>query len=196
MPPPPPAFPLRRSTPRPWRPLTDAEWQALSAILHRSGRGRPPRDARRCWDGIFWIACSKLPWRALPPAFGRADSAHRALRRAAAAHHLHRMLLRVSDHPGFAGDALQPIEWFIVRAWRRAFRITPGAIAFARRLGLASALPAEPFWLPQPDLSEAVAAIARKAAKWAGGLPLEFLQALHFLMRRAGGEPRMWRTTG
>ena len=193
---PPPAFPLHRTPPRPWRPLTDAEWQDLGKILHPTRRGRPPADSRRTWNGIFWIACSRLPWRALPPEFGRADSAHRALRRAAAAQHLHRMLLRVSDHPAFADSALHAIEWFIVRAFRRAFRVAPHAIAFARRLGLASALPAEPFWLPQPDLSEAVKAIATKAVKHAGRLPLAFLKALHLLARRAAGEPRHWRTTG
>ena len=192
---PPPSFPLRRSTPLPWRPLTDAEWHALSTILHRSARGRPPRDARRSWDGIFWVACSKGPWRDMPAEFGRADTAHRTLRRAAAAQHLHRMLLRVSDHPFFAGDALRGIEWLIVRAYRRAFRITPHAVAFARRLGLARAQPCAPCWLPDPDLSEAVKSLARKLAESAVR-PLELLRALHFLSRRAAGEPRHWRTTG
>jgi transposase len=125
----PPAFPLRRSAPRPWRPLTDIEWAALSAILHRSTRGRPPTLARYTWDAIFWVACSTRPWRALPESLGKADSAHRALRRAARAQHLHRMLLRVSDHPEFArNNPLRAIEWFIVRAYRRAFRITRIAI--------------------------------------------------------------------
>lgn len=192
----PPAFPLRRTTPRPWRPLSDAEWHALSSILRRSNRGRPPADARRTWNGIFWIACSRHPWRALPPEFGRADSAHRALRRAALAKHLHRMLLHVSDHPAFAEGPLRAIEWFIVRAYRRAFRITPIAIAFARRLGLASALPAEPLWLPNPDLSESVKALARKAQQHIGELPMAFLRALLHLSRRAAGDPRHWRTTG
>ena len=191
----PPAFPLRRTRPQPWRPMSDAEWAALSSCLRRSGRGRPPSDARRAWDGIFWLACSRGPWRDLPAEFGRADTAHRMLRRAAAAGALHRMLLRVSDHPVFAADALHGIEWFVVRAWRRAFRVTPFAIAYARRLGLASALPCEPCWLPNPDLSEAVKRIAVKVANLPSR-PLPLLQALQFLFRRAAGEPRYWRTTG
>jgi transposase len=159
---PPPAFPLRRSRPMPWRPLSDAEWETLSACLRRGPgkpRGRPPADARRLWDGIFWVASSRGPWRDLPAEFGRADTAHRALRRAAASGALHRMLLRVSDHPLFAGDALRGIEWFVVRAYRRAFRITPHAIAYARRLGLASALPCEPCWLLTPTAAAAGAAV-------------------------------------
>jgi transposase len=176
--------------------MSDAEWVALSACLRRSGRGRPPADARRAWDGIFWIACSKGPWRDLPAEFGRPDTAHRTLRRAAASAALHRMLLRVSDHPLFAHDALRGIEWFIVRAYRRAFRITPFAIAYARRLGLASALPCEPCWLPKPDLSEAVKTLARKAVKSQSALPPAFLRVLHHLFTRATGEPRYWRTTG
>jgi transposase len=195
MTPPIPALPLRRSAPIPWRPMTDAEWDALTNILRRTARGRPAGDARRTWDGIFWVACSRGPWREMPARFGRADSAHRALRRAAAAQRLHRMLMPVSDHPAFGASPLRAIEWFIVRAYRRAFRITPIAIAFARRLGLASALPAEPFWLPDPILSEKVKAIALAARESAGRLGLAFLRALDHLARRAAGDPRRWKTT-
>ncbi|WP_270938697.1 transposase, partial [Falsiroseomonas oryzae] len=82
---PPPAFPLRPTAPIPWRPMTEAEWTALAAVLRRDGPGRPPRDLRATWDAVFWVACSRGPWRELPAALGRADTAHRALRRAAAA---------------------------------------------------------------------------------------------------------------
>ena len=193
---PPPSFPLRRTAPLAWRPLTDAEWHALEAVLRRGGPGRPARDLRLTWDGIFWMACSKGPWRDLPAVFGKPDSAHRTLRRAAAARLLHRMLLAVSDHPLFAGDPLKAIAWFIVRAFRRAFRVAPFAIAYARRLGLASALPCEPFWLPQPDLSEGVARAARIMQQSDTPRPMALLRALFHLFRRAAGEPRFWRTTG
>ena len=192
----PPAFPLRPTPPMPWRPMTDAEWATLSAILRRGGRGRPPRDERRLWDGIFLVACGTFPWRDMPAGFGRADTAHRALRRAAATHRLHAMLLRVSPHPLMRDDPLQGIAWFVVRAFRRAFRVAPHAIAYARRLGLASALPCAPCWLPDPDLSETVKRIARAAAESAGRLPLGFLRALYWLHRRAGGAPRYWKATG
>jgi transposase len=193
----PPAFPLRRSAPRPWRPLTDIEWAALSSILHRSTRGRPPTIARYTWDAIFWVACSTKPWRALPEHLGKADSAHRALRRAARQKHLHRMLLRVSDHPEFArNNPLRAIEWFIVRAYRRAFRITRIAIPFARRLGLACALPAEANWLPDANLSETAKAIAARAREVCGALSVGLMLRLLDLSDRAAGQPWRWRTTG
>jgi transposase len=176
--------------------MTDAEWQALSACLRRGGPGRPPADARRLWDGIFWIACSRSPWRDMPAAFGKPDTAHRALRRAALAKHLHAMLIRVSDHPLMARDPLRSLEWFIVRAFRRVFRVAPHAIAYARRLGLADALPALPCWLPNPDLSETAKALALKVLKSGAEAPLALLRALHYLMGRAAGRPRMWRATG
>lgn len=192
----PPAFPLRQTPSIPWRPLTDPEWEALTKILHRTARGRPPADARALWNGIFWVACSREPWRAMPAQFGKPDTAHRALRRAALAKHLHAMLLRVSPHPLFRDEPLHAIAWFIVRAFRRAFRVAPHAIAYARRLGLASALPAPPCWLPDPDLSETVKLLARKVAQCCAEAPLALLRALHYLMGRAAGVPRMWRATG
>jgi len=176
--------------------MTDAEWAALAQILRPVTRGRPPADARRIWDGIFWIAASRLPWRALPARFGKPDTAHRALRRAAVAQRLHAMLVRVSPHPAMRDDPLQAIAWFVVRAFRRAFRVAPHAIAFARRLGLASALPCAPCWLPKPHLSEAAKRIAGKLMNRGGDIPFALLEALYYLLRRSGGEPRWWRTTG
>ncbi|MGG5817516.1 transposase [Falsiroseomonas sp. HW251] len=191
-----PAFPLLPTAPRHWWPMSDAQWAELSRILRRAGRGRPPRNARLTWDGIFWVACSRGPWREMPAAFGRPDTAHRTLRRAAKAKLLHRMLLHASRHPGFRDSPLRQIAWYVVRAFRRAFRVAPAAIEFARRLGLESALPAPAWALPRPLLSEAVAFIARKAAPLAGRLPLAFLRALQTLFSHSGGLPRLWRTTG
>lgn len=42
-----------------WRHVTDAQWDQI--FLHRAAAqrspkgGRPPIDARRCFDGILWI---------------------------------------------------------------------------------------------------------------------------------------------
>lgn len=190
-----PALPWRQTQPKPWRPMTDAEWASLSECLRRGGAGRPARDARRTWDGIFWIACSKGPWRDLPAAFGRADSVHRTLRRAALARQLHRMLLRVAEHPLMRGDALRGIAWFVERAFRRAFRMAPAAVAYARHLGLAAALPAAPCWLPQPDLSETAKRILRTLYDSGAERPLALLRAIHCLFKRGAGEMRHWRTT-
>jgi transposase len=182
-----------------WRPMTDAEWAALSRCLRRGSgapRGRRPADARGTWDGIFWVACSKGPWRDMPACFGRPDTAHRTLRRAAAAQRLHGMLLLVSDHPIAALGGLRAIEWFIVRTFRRAFRVTPFAIAYARRLGLASALPCDPFWLPKPHLSETIDAFCKIMRALTPHTPFWVIEALRFLHRMAAGDARKWRATG
>jgi hypothetical protein len=86
--------------------------------------------------------------------------------------------------------------WFIDRAFRLTFRVAPHAIAYARRIGLASALPALPCWLPDPDLSETVKLLAPQVAQCRAEAPLALLRALHDLMGRAAGTPRMRRATG
>jgi transposase len=189
-----PSFPLHRTAQRPWRPMTDAEWGSLSALLRRA-TGRPPANARRTWDGIFWVACSSGPWRDMPAEFGRPDTAHRALRRAAQARILHLVLLRASPHPAWADDPLRRIGWFIVRAFRRAFRVAPAAIGFPRHLGLADALPCHPSKLPRPGLSETAIAVSRAILKAPGGLTRGTAAVLNALRRLAFGDPRGWRTT-
>src|SRR5690606_10128069 len=112
----------RHTPPHPWRPLTDAEYEALLPYLPPPGRrGRPPADRRRTLDAIFWVACSKGPWHAPPPHLGRADTAHRQLRRWARAGILDRLLIAVSGRGPTAPDddaALRSLEYRICRAWR------------------------------------------------------------------------------
>jgi transposase len=175
--------------------MTDAEWDAVAACVRHDGPGRKPADARRLWDAIFWVACSRGPWGALPAALGRADTAHRALRRAAADRRLHRLLVGVSAHPDVAGGTLHAIAWFVVRAFRRAFRVAECAIAFARRLGLASALPCAPAHLPQPHLSETLAALVRCFEILRPDPPLALIRALQWYHARIAGDPRRWRAT-
>jgi transposase len=158
---PPLRFPLRRTRPQPWAPLTDAEWEALAALIPRQ-RGRPPADRRRTFDAIFWVACSRGPWRELPAELGRADTAHRALRRYAASGLLERLLIAVSRHPLGGDPILLNLEWRVVRAFRRAWRQLSGAaLGLARRLGLESALPAPVDDWPRPDLSELILHVSR-----------------------------------
>ncbi len=191
----PPSFPLRPTRPMSWRPMTDAEWAELSQVLNPKGRGRPARDARRIWDGIFWVACSRGPWREMPACFGKPDTAHRTLRRAAQGQALHGMLVRVSAHPLVRGSALHGIAWFVVRAFRRAFRVVRGAFALPLRLGLASALPCAPTFLPRPDLSENLSAFARQLLSRLGPRTAEAIRLLHYFTGRCLGDARQWRTT-
>jgi transposase len=130
-----------------WAPMTDAEWEALAPyVTHR--RGRPPRDPRRSWDGIFWIACSDLPWAALPRPLGHYRTAHSTLMDAGRTGVLDRLLIGVSRHP-FADAGLAPLEWRVLRAVRRASRqLRPSTLYLARDLGLVAALYCAPEALP------------------------------------------------
>ncbi|WP_270939075.1 transposase [Falsiroseomonas oryzae] len=154
---PPPAFPPHRFARHAWAPMTDAEWALLGPLVTRAlepGPGRPPQDPRRLWDAIFWVACSTGPWRELPAHLGKADTAHRTLRRHVRSGLLDRLLLAISPHP-INGGLFAGLAWRIARAWRRmARRMTMGQLLMAKRLGLLSALPCDPGWLPKPHLSE------------------------------------------
>jgi transposase len=172
--------------------MTDAEWALLAPLLARNGAGRPPTDLRRRRDAIFWVACSRLPWRALPAGLGRADTAHRTLRRAARTRLFGRLMLLVSDYPGIGG--WEALRWRIARAIRRVSKlIGMGHLMMAKLLGLADALPCRPDQLPRPDLSETI-------LRWA---PLVRIPALHrivlphlrMLHRLRAGEWRAWRLT-
>ncbi len=179
-----------RAIPHPWSPLTEAEWRALAPHV-TPATGRPAADRRALWDAVFWVACSRGPWRALPAALGRADSVHRMLRRAAASGLL-QGLLRAA-----AAGALPGLEWRIARAWRRAHRLmTLTQMAEARRLGATAALPAEPRHLPERGLSDLIVSLAKSLnvpALLASPAILRTLRRLHGL---AGGNRRHWRTTG
>jgi transposase len=188
---------LRPTKPTPWQPLTDPEWAALAPLLRPGSlRGRPPKNLRATWDAIFWVACSKLPWHHLPPHLGRADSAHRALRRAAKTGVLDRLLVAVSRHP-LATETLASLEWRVARAFRRASRLMATAsLMLARSLGMASALPAAPEYIPNPTLSESVTRMANllnSAIRY--GLGHSLIQPLRALMRLQQGNRRHWRLT-
>lgn len=48
-----------------WRYLTDAQWDQIRPhlpVAKRSSRGgRPPADARCCFEGILWILWTGAP---------------------------------------------------------------------------------------------------------------------------------------
>jgi hypothetical protein len=170
--------------------MTDAEWAVLAPVVtHWTGR---PTDNRRLWDAIFWVACSKGPWRELPEALGRADTAHRALRRAARSGTLGRLLLLVSDHP--AGRALS-LRWRVARAARRVARLLDMRhLLLALRLGLRDALPAAPADLPKPHLAAGFTARLGALLPVAQRVPRLF-GALRAELRHIAGRRRAWRLT-
>lgn len=181
--------------PHPFRPLTDDEFALLNRHLPpaEGRRGRPPRDRRRLLDAIFWVSCSRGPWKDLPEALGRPDTASRALRRWARSGHLDLLLRQVAGRT--ARDTLwNALAWRIARAWRRVSRVVGlSQLLLARRLGVLEALPAAPRHLPDPFLSETAHALVRRALGRAGGQPPGTFAALGRLLARAGGNPRRWR---
>ncbi len=52
--------------------LNDEQWAAVEPLIPRSTAttGRPPRDRRLMFDGLFWILSTGAPWRDLPERFG------------------------------------------------------------------------------------------------------------------------------
>jgi transposase len=175
--------------------MTDAEWAALSILLP-AGRGRPPADRRRTLDAIFWVACSNGPWSDLPPELGRADTAHRALRRFAVAGLLDRLLVAASRHP-LASPGMRSLEWRVARAFRRACRLlSVASLALARSLGLIAALPCSIGHLPHPELEPLLLRTVRHL--FAGGQvpPVPELRWLMRLHRIIAGRPWHFRTTG
>ena len=181
----PPALPIHRlpldqnspyTTPRPWAPLTEGEWNILGSFLARMDcgmsfrprRGRPPEDVRARLDAIFRAVTIKAgdggraPWRALPQNFGKADTVSRTYRRWARLG-LWQKLLEEAAAPG-AEPELRRCRYFICCAFRRAYRLLGvRAMLLAKRLRLYSALPSPPWCLPDPDLSETFERLVQQA---------------------------------
>jgi transposase len=168
----PPAAPAgpRRFTPLPWRQLTDAEWIRIAPHLgaastpaapsRRRFRGRPPVDARRTADAVFWVAASPDPWRTLPQHLGKPGSIHRALSRWARDGRLEALLRACLGRE----TLLAGLAWYVARACRRMARLVPmRLLAALRRARLADALPAWPLRLPDPNLSKRTARLVRLA---------------------------------
>jgi transposase len=144
----------RLTAPKPWRPMTDAEWDRIMHIMIHvhPDRGRfTVLGARRSLDACFHAACMDGPWRALPEHYGKWGTVARLFRRWTHAGLWKRMLAFVAeDRVG-----LEHIQYYVCRAFRRAWRIHDHAgLTFARKLGMDSALRAASWELPDANLSQ------------------------------------------
>jgi transposase len=166
------------------QPLTTPEFHALLPhILPASPRGRQIGDLRARLDAIFAIGNSAAPWRALEPGpAGKPDTVARHFRRLAHAGAFHRLLIAAAK--ARPGEPLHALKDRICRVARRAIRIGGlPLIALIRRLGLTKALPAPPWLLPDPNLSETLRRIPATTAETA--------KLLARLLRFAAGRRRI-----
>ena len=86
------------------------------------------------------------------------------------------------------------LRYRICRAFRRMARLLPVAsLALARRLGLLTALPCAPAWLPDPDLSETLRHVSVALIQTPETRTRRVLRALRRLHAIAGGAPRRFR---
>lgn len=188
--------PSRLSPPPAFNGLSDAEWAALLPyLLHRSPQGRPLPELRQRMEGIFHIAASHAPWRHLPEAYGKAGTVSRYFRRLTHAGLWQRLLAALAEagprHP------LQGLRHVICRACRRALRIAGlSLLLLARKLEIRQAMPAPPWMLPDPHLSEtcsrALAHFTRPGAP--PGALAAALPSLRQLTRNAAGRRRIPRS--
>ena len=123
------------TTPRPWAPLTDAEWETIAPFLAAHGcglaftprPGRPPKDTRARLDAIFRAVTLKHPrggrasWARLPEAHGKADTLSRTYRRWAHANLWARLLMEAACPTCPA--ILRRLTYWICCAFRRGIRI-------------------------------------------------------------------------
>lgn len=137
-------------------------------------------------DALFHVALSRRPWREMPAHFGKPDSVSRQLRRWMQAGVMD-ALLRAAVTPTFAG-----LRARICGAWRRAARLARmSSLLLARRIAPFEALPAAPWFIPNPALSEIVhrGLLARLSAPiLRPGMLLGFRR----LLTLAGGDRRKW----
>jgi hypothetical protein len=93
------------------------------------------------------------PRKSLPERFGKPDTVARFFRRLTHAGFWHQLLKALAATP--PNHPLRAIEHAICRVCRRAARLGGlPLLVLIRRLGLRSALPAPPWLLPDPLLSE------------------------------------------
>ncbi|MBP0493821.1 transposase [Pararoseomonas indoligenes] len=176
---------------RPWSPLTDAEWSALSPHLPLTGAGRPIPNPRARLDAIFQLVTTTLPWCHSGSTAAPADTLHRQFRRWARAGVWSR-LLRLAARKRAPKPLRALLDW-LCAAHRRTYRLLGiPVLTLARRLNLPRALPGPSWLLPDPSL----AALVHRAVRHFLTTPLTraavpYLRNLRALLRTAAGRRRI-----
>ncbi len=106
------------------RDLPAEHWALISELFPEpKGRGRPPEDAQRVFNGVLWIARTGAPWRDLPPHYGHWKTVHdrfSKLRRDGTLRRVRERLIGVLDDAGEIDWDLWCIDGTNVRASRSA----------------------------------------------------------------------------
>lgn len=141
--------------PRPWTPLTDAEWSTLKPYIENPGPGRPLADPRGRLDAIFAICLTNTPWSLISTDHGPTATIHRCFRRWAHAGLWSRLLTQSARRR--APRPLRALKPWLAAVFRRCHRILGlAAVILARRLHVHRALPGPSWFFPDPDLSARV----------------------------------------
>jgi transposase len=61
--------------------LSDQQWTVIAPLLPPPSLGRPRRDARQIWNGLFWVLHAGTPWRDLPARYGPWQTVYDRFRR-------------------------------------------------------------------------------------------------------------------
>ncbi len=166
--------------------LTDAEYALLSPLI--PGGGRPSPGRRRVLDGIFHVVMSRCIWAEMPAQYGKADTAHRQLRRWMRAGVLDRWLIAAK------GEAFAGLRLRLCRAWRRAARMASmRSLMLVKGLEMPAALPCALCYLPDPALSETMRKLIAHHLEKPFETPTGFFHLAGKLLAQAGGQPRRWR---
>jgi transposase len=112
--------------------LTDAQWERLAPLLppQRPDTGRPAHDHRTVLNGILWVLRSGAPWRDLPDAYGRWQTAYSRFRRWQATGVWDEILIALqaeTAHDGQLDDSLAAIDGTNIRAHQHAAGAKKGA---------------------------------------------------------------------
>ena len=106
--------------------LSEAQWEVICPLLPQQTLGRPGRDARQIWNGLFWVLHSGAPWRDLPARYGPWQTVYERFRR----YRRDGMLAKVLQALQLRLNAAQRLDagtWLVDATHVRAGRAAAGA---------------------------------------------------------------------
>jgi len=83
--------------------LSDGQWERVASLLpgKQGDPGRSGADNRLFLEAVLWVARTGVPWRDLPPAFGKWNSVFQRFRRWAKKGVFERIFQALSGEPDF-----------------------------------------------------------------------------------------------